>query len=201
MSSADLPPLTRKGAERRAAVVDGAVGVIVREGLATLTHRRVATEAGASLAATTYYFTTKDDLLVAALESVIGAEVERVGTEVAEVLISGADRHETALGVATVLGRILAEEPERRVAIFELLLGFARRPDLRPIAEHWLGVYEQLAEQVLVSLDVPNAPSMAKTLIATVHGLMLRQLFAPIDDPATELFAPALAALLTSTDE
>jgi len=105
--------LTRKGAERRAAIVDGAVKAIAREGLASLTHRRAAMEAGASLTATMYHFTTKDDLLVAASERLIGAEAERVGTEVVEELLSGADRQETAVGVTTVLSRILAEEPER----------------------------------------------------------------------------------------
>ncbi|MCC2636302.1 MAG: transcriptional regulator, tetR family [Moraxellaceae bacterium] len=70
------PPLARRGrpvseagaAERRRKLCDAAIAVAVRTGVAGLTTRAVAEEAGLSPAMLHYEFTTKDGLLLALLE-------------------------------------------------------------------------------------------------------------------------------------
>jgi len=55
---------SRQGSEqRRQAILDAAMRIIVREGVRAVRHRAVATEAGVPLSATTYYFKDINDLI------------------------------------------------------------------------------------------------------------------------------------------
>jgi TetR/AcrR family transcriptional regulator, regulator of biofilm formation and stress response len=60
----------RRGQERRRGLVAAALAVIGRDGLAAVTQRSVATEAGVPPSAVYYYFATLDDLVTAALVEV-----------------------------------------------------------------------------------------------------------------------------------
>lgn len=66
---------TPKGERRRAAVVAAAARLVLSAGPAALTHRRVAEAAQVPLAATTYYFSGRDELLAAAGESIVDSWV------------------------------------------------------------------------------------------------------------------------------
>lgn len=74
-----------RGEASRRAIVQAAIRVLSRDGLAAVTHRAVATEAGVSVALTTYHFGTLDDLLAAALTELSRAGATRLahGTDVA----------------------------------------------------------------------------------------------------------------------
>jgi DNA-binding transcriptional regulator YbjK len=76
-ATTSAPARSEQGAERRAAILDATVRLMVREGLAAVTHRAVAREAGVPLAATTYYFASKDELVVEALEILVKDEIAR----------------------------------------------------------------------------------------------------------------------------
>ncbi|ASL27522.1 TetR family transcriptional regulator [Azotobacter chroococcum] len=55
---------SRRGSEqRRQAILDAAMRIIIRDGVRAVRHRAVAAEAGVPLSATTYYFKDIDDLL------------------------------------------------------------------------------------------------------------------------------------------
>ncbi|CAG7570859.1 TetR family transcriptional regulator [Barrientosiimonas humi] len=66
---------TPKGERRRAAVVAAAARLVLSDGPAALTHRRVAEAAQVPLAATTYYFSGRDELLAAAGERIVDSWV------------------------------------------------------------------------------------------------------------------------------
>ena len=59
---------TPKGERRRHALVEAAVALLAEGGLEAVRHRAVADRAGLPLASTTYYFTSLDDLVAAAVE-------------------------------------------------------------------------------------------------------------------------------------
>ena len=63
----------------RDAIVAATVRIVAREGVAAVTHRRVAAEAGVALSSTTWHFATKADILEAALRWTARREVERIG--------------------------------------------------------------------------------------------------------------------------
>src|SRR4051794_5676944 len=56
-----------RGAARRDKLAAAALELVERDGLEAVTHRRVADLAGVPLAATTYYFASKNELLQAAM--------------------------------------------------------------------------------------------------------------------------------------
>jgi AcrR family transcriptional regulator len=64
--------------ERREQLIAAAVRVIARDGLRGVTTRRIADEAGAPLASIHYSFESKDDVIEAALERIIGAQTEPI---------------------------------------------------------------------------------------------------------------------------
>src|ERR1700712_2499521 len=84
MSSAAAPtsaPETARlprGEARRDALTRAALAVIARVGPDGLTHRLVAAEAGLPLAATTYWFASKEDMVRAALEHAADRDLEHL---------------------------------------------------------------------------------------------------------------------------
>ena len=63
----------------RDAIVAATVRIVAREGVAAVTHRRVAAEADVALSSTTWHFATKTDILEAALRWTARREVDRIG--------------------------------------------------------------------------------------------------------------------------
>lgn len=56
-----------RGERRRREIIDATLRVVERDGVAGVTHRTVAREAGVPTASTTYHFASLDDLLLATL--------------------------------------------------------------------------------------------------------------------------------------
>jgi len=69
----------------REAIVEATVRIVARDGVAAVTHRRVAEEARVSLSSTTWHFAAKADILLAALRWTADREVRRI-TAIAERL-------------------------------------------------------------------------------------------------------------------
>lgn len=123
----------------RARIVDGAVAVLAQAGVAGLTHRAVAKAAGVSLAATTYHFATKADIL---------AETSRV--QLAGYLDAfrrfGGRLREDGEGIGSlddlvlrVVLNALGRERTRSLAWLELALHGGRSRDGRALAQAWYG--------------------------------------------------------------
>lgn len=94
---------TAKGERRRAAVVAAAARLVLADGPAGVTHRRVAEAADVPLAATTYYFSGRDDLLAAAGERIVDSWVvaaERVAQRAQERAGDAEDAVQTGAGEA-----------------------------------------------------------------------------------------------------
>ena len=72
--------MTRAEASQRVreSIVEATVEIAAREGVAAVTHRAVAKQAGVSLSSTTWHFATKADILEAALRWTAEHEVERI---------------------------------------------------------------------------------------------------------------------------
>ncbi|MDX6638888.1 MAG: hypothetical protein QOJ01_2399, partial [Solirubrobacterales bacterium] len=136
LSEASPPPglRSRQRAERRAAIIDAAVQIIATRGLGAVTHRAVAREAKVPLAATTYYFASKEEILREALESLSRAEVERL-EKLADSIADLASRDEAGLALSAALVPDSQEAPRAWLAQFEIYLEAARNPALRPAVE------------------------------------------------------------------
>ena len=149
-----------RGAARRRQLVEATLDVIEQGGIAALSHRAVAEQAGVSLASVSYHFAGLDDLISTALA--------HATDELVAALDADGD-HSLAR-----LARLLANEVEhhrgRWIAEYELCLLALRRPHLRSQALAW--------HDVIADTFAPTLEGRARRAFqATVEGVCLHMLF------------------------
>ncbi|MFF9426564.1 TetR/AcrR family transcriptional regulator [Streptomyces sp. NPDC014746] len=150
---------------RRERIVDAALTVVGRAGIAGLSHRTVAAEADVPLGSTTYHFASLDELLVAALRKAD----EGFGRLLREHLALTAPDTGLAAALARLLGERLGGERARVELEYELYLAALRRPALRPVAAEW-------TESVVAALAHRTDPVSARAIVAVMDGLCLQAL-------------------------
>lgn len=171
-----------RGERKRAEIIEATLRVIERGGVAGVTHRTVAREAGLPTTSSTYYFATLDELLVAALTTSCDAMAEQAAALLAT---DGA----TVRVVADMLADYLGTDRARALAEYELYLFAARRPELRPAARRWLD-----------SIGAVLRPYVADearigVILAAIDGMLIQGLIAE-RPPTAEQLRPLLAQLL-----
>jgi DNA-binding transcriptional regulator YbjK len=173
-----------RGEKRREEIIAAALRVIERDGVAGVTHRTVATEAGVPTASTTYHFSSLDDLLIATLISC----ARDMATEVYWMIDRARSRGSRgAEEVAGLLAQALGPRRGRTMAEYELYLLAARKPELRPAARRWL--------DVLTSMVRHDDEVAFRVFLAGIDGLLIQGL---IDDepPSAEELRPVVDYLL-----
>jgi DNA-binding transcriptional regulator YbjK len=162
--------------ERRDAIVAAAAGVLREGGPSAMTHRSVAAAAGVPLAATTYYFASKEELLAEALDVAAGAEVARL-TRLADLLDTEVARGGNAAEtIARLLASALAAEYGSVATKFEVYLAAHRHAVLRPACERWIRAFRELAERAAHRAGARDPVRAGSLLVAGVDGLLLRRL-------------------------
>ncbi|WP_367324018.1 TetR/AcrR family transcriptional regulator [Streptomyces sp. HUAS ZL42] len=170
--------------ERRQRIIDAAIRVVGKKGIAGLTHRSVAAEADVPLGSTTYHFVTLDELMVAALR--------QANEGFAKVIAARGgladSRTDLAADLAGLLGEWLAGDRTGVELECELYLAALRRPALRPVAAEWA---QDLADLLAPRTD----PLTARALVALMDGICLQVLLT--DTPYDEEYArEALARVI-----
>ncbi|AQU69289.1 TetR/AcrR family transcriptional regulator [Streptomyces niveus] len=151
--------------ERRQRIIDAAIRVVGRSGIAGLSHRTVAAEADVPLGSTTYHFASLDELLVAALRQAN----EGFASAVRESDALARPDCDIADELARITGRWLTADRTGVELEYELYLAALRRPALRPVAAEWCdGVLRILADRV----DTVTACA----LVALLDGICLQVL-------------------------
>lgn len=151
--------------ERRRRIIDAAIRVVGRSGIAGLSHRTVAAEADVPLGSTTYHFASLDELLVAALRQAN----EGFASAVRESAVLARPDCDIADELARITGRWLAADRAGAELEYELYLAALRRPALRPVAAEWCdAVTGILADRV--------DPVTARALVALLDGICLQVL-------------------------
>jgi TetR/AcrR family transcriptional regulator, regulator of biofilm formation and stress response len=168
-----------RNTERRKQILEAAVRIIGRDGPGAVTHRAVAAEAGVPLAATTYYFASKEALFNEALT----LSVQPDFSELEELLAAAPSRLATVEMFAEEIARFLVLQVQRRrttvVAQYELELEAARVPALRPAARASTDAYVRICELMLGRAGSSDPRGDARLLVALMDGLLLDQLSAP----------------------
>src|SRR5581483_8652426 len=130
-------PATRpRGTARRAALLDAVLRIVADTGPDAVTHRRVAEVAELPLASTTYWFSSKDDLLAAALELAAERDLAELHRRTARPSEPGP----LEAAVEVICGPLRARLRTSRgalIAAYALWLEAARRPELRTINRRW----------------------------------------------------------------
>jgi TetR/AcrR family transcriptional regulator, regulator of biofilm formation and stress response len=188
-------PRTDRGRARREAILEAAIEVVARDGVGAVTHRAVAAEAGVPLAATTYYFASKFDLLLAAFRQLTEQRMRALD----EALVILPDRMSpelAAAGWAHALAENLRTEPARVLSEFEMHLEASRRPELRAIHEAWEGKAMQYFTAGMKALGSPHPEADAALVLAVLTGLEIGELASPTPQVERDLLAPLLRRLL-----
>ncbi|EFL19243.1 TetR/AcrR family transcriptional regulator [Streptomyces sp. C] len=171
-----------RASETRQSIVDAVLRIIGQDGIAAVTNRRIAKEAGVSLGSVTYHFATQHELLRESLLHFV-AEETRHFTELADACTDG---HFDLGRAAEVVARVAGGDAfdSRHIAPFELYVQAGRDERLRASAAECFAAYDLLAARVLSRLGVPDPERLAGTAVALVFGWQLRRLAtgAPAED-------------------
>jgi len=166
-------PRAEASKRTRDAIVAATVRIVAREGVAAVTHRRVAAEAGVALSSTTWHFAKKADILEAALHWTAHREVERIRAIADRLGDTAFDPSAWADELGDWLIEQVTGEREVAVALYRLqveLLGSGRAPEVhREWGEGLRGVGERVLDQsptATPELDV-------RLVVAALDGLRM----------------------------
>ncbi len=160
-----------RGVERVADIIKTAQSILLREGLASLTTRRVARELGISVGNLAYYFASKESLLQAIIEDVIRGYDNELAQE----------------------SKLFPDSPPKRFKAFlNYMMEDAKKPDVRSFFYQFWGLsthnelaaklrremYEHFAGQtidLLAGIHPSKEPSelriLALSIITSLEGL------------------------------
>ncbi len=164
-------------------MVSAAADLLCEGGFEAVRHRAVARRAGLPLASTTYYFSSLDELIAAAVEYAGLREVAELRGRVARL----SRRRRGAESTADLLVDLLVDGApgavgiEQLVSRYERYIACARQPELREIQR---GVLQQRAEAVgeaVVRCGRTVRPAMLAALVCTIDGAVMAALVDDID--------------------
>jgi DNA-binding transcriptional regulator YbjK len=197
---AGVPTATGSRAEAseriREAIVSATVRVVAREGVAAVTHRRVAAEARVSLSSTTWHFAAKSDILEAALRWTAQHEVARIAEIAGRLGDADFDPAAWADELAGWLIEQVTGEREVAVALYRLQLELLGTPEAREVHREWGRQLQVLGESVLERSDTLTPELDIRLIVAALDGLRLSVLSSGEHD--TDWVRPAVHRQLRS---
>jgi DNA-binding transcriptional regulator YbjK len=157
----------------RERILHATLRVIAEGGIAAVSNRRVATEAGVALGSLTYHYPSQTELLRDSLLLFVEEEVARLDGLAASLRASRPTREQAAAAVE----RIVADGAGRPepLAELELHLHAARDPALYEASRRCFAAYEGFAAAALELLDVPEPTRHARAVVALMCGLAVRR--------------------------
>jgi DNA-binding transcriptional regulator YbjK len=182
---------TEKGERRRAALAAAAAELLRTGGFDAVRHRAVAEKAGLPLASTTYYFTSLDDLVVAAVERSGRDELADVRVALNALPAGAGIDAVLELVLDQLLGRESRDNPEAVILRYERFVGAGRRPYLTPVMRDMRREFDALLVSLLARAGVELDARALLRLVAVVDGTVVNSLIEADPDPR----AAARAAL------
>lgn len=176
-------------------ILEAALRLIGREGGGSITHRAVAAEAGVPLAATTYYFLSKDDLVREAFALCMADDIAAL--EAAPVLVTRDPITVDAVAerLTQLLNRRLRDERPTQLVQYELGLEAARRPELQAMCREWTAAHVAAVAPALAALGSADPEGDAWILVASLEGIELEALASGEQTPLERLL-PSVRRLL-----
>jgi DNA-binding transcriptional regulator YbjK len=192
-----------RGEKRRLEVLDATIRVLTKLGPRGVTHRAVAAEAGTSIRATTYYFSSRDELLTQALLHYADKAIERIEA----LKLPLPDSSDAALDVAAHMLALtvvsdLVDDRDGLVAEYELVLEIGRNPSLESVYRTWQARLEQMLIEYAQVFGASDPSGDARIILATLRGIEIEALARPSQEPdlqeLTQLFRRLLHAVYAS---
>lgn len=187
--------------DRRDALIQAAVRVIARGGVAAATTRAIVAEARMPLGAFHYVFASREELLAAVVRTV--TDSERMAAELA--LPEGASLEQTVEAALTSYLELLIADPDRELALTELSLYGLRHDPALARRQHEVYFLEmeavllQVAERCGIRWTEP-LPELARRVIVITEGITGTWLADRDTDAARSLIRRAAAWVATSAE-
>ena len=157
----------------RDAIVAATVRIVAREGVAAVTHRRVAGEAGVALSSTTWHFASKADILEAALAWTADSEVTRIRS-IADRLGDGPfDPAAWAEELGDWLVEQVTTERETAIALYRLQVELLGTDRALAVHREWGQRLREVGTHALESLATPTPDLDVRIVVATLDGLRM----------------------------
>ncbi|MGI8308950.1 TetR/AcrR family transcriptional regulator [Saccharopolyspora hattusasensis] len=176
---------TPKGARRRQALVVAAAQLLAEGGFDVVRHRAVAERAGLPLASTTYYFSSLDDLITAAVEYESRQELATGRARLDELV----EHPRSTEAVIELLLDLLLGTGSRDGGVepvllrYERLVGSPRRPYLAPLMRELSAELHQLLAEIFARSGMEVSRERLLELIALVDGAVVNALIESDSDP------------------
>lgn len=159
----------KRSADRQQEIADAAIAVIGERGLAEVTHKMVADRAGVSLAATTYYFEAKADIVAEASNQLLQHYVASFGHFAA--------RHRGGPSIdfrdffARLLANVAGGHRFGTLAWCEIMLDAARRDATRRLARTWFDRVHDLWLDIAALSGIADSERVARSGLDLCIGL------------------------------
>ncbi|HEY0537479.1 MAG TPA: TetR family transcriptional regulator [Actinoallomurus sp.] len=188
-------PAQARGRRRKDTLLDAAAALLEEGGLGQVTHRAVAERAALPLAATTYYFSSRDDLLTQAFARLVDRDLvaTREGLRPIEAT-------EPAAVAEAVIAALVPREDtarDRHLALWELYLQAGRIPALRPLARTWTDGSHEIVAGLLAKGGYPHTTADIRLVLAAVEGMLLEALVEVRPD-STHIMVETVTRLLVA---
>jgi AcrR family transcriptional regulator len=164
----------------RQKLIDGAMQVLVSEGVAGTTTRKIAEAAGVRLATLHYHFKDKDALLFAVLEEVTRLLQQFLDEEVRP----SPDLHHRIEELILAIWRLVKKTRDLQILQFEVTMYAVRRPDTAWLAEkQYQGYFDQyeriLAQPPNIACPPEQIRTLAQFVLAGLDGILVQDLANP----------------------
>lgn len=174
--------VTPKGERRRCALVSAAAELLSEGGFEAVRHRAVARRAGLPLASTTYYFSSLDELIAAAVEYIGLAEAAQMRSRVSSL----SRRRRGAESTADILVELLIDDTgagtEQLISRYERYIACARQPALRDIQRRVLRQRTDAVGEAVERSGRCVRSDLLSALVCAVDGAVVSAL---VDDGGT----------------
>ena len=184
MSWLRYPEGMAKNEARRNALADAGITVLAREGSRGLTHRAIDEEAGVPTGTASNYFRTRDALIAGLFER-IGIRLAPTPADLAERAPKPPSRALFADYVRDIVRRLLTER-DVTLALFELRLESARRPELAALLGPWMREGFDADVAFNEGAGLPGGRREIALFHYAIDGLLLDRITSPLD-PETPL--------------
>jgi DNA-binding transcriptional regulator YbjK len=171
-------PVRRRGIKRRNELLEATLRILGTDGASFVTHRSVAAAAHLPIAATTYYFASKDEMIKEAFRLHAQKEADRV--------IGAASAIDSTLTVDELADRLaefvydgLHAARSSLVAEYELLLQSARRPELEEFARIFLDAVREVLVGIVSQIGSSSPEQDVRIIMAVLAGLEVDNLATP----------------------
>ncbi|MEU9647708.1 TetR family transcriptional regulator [Streptomyces sp. NPDC048110] len=153
--------------QRRERILAATLDLIAEEGIARVSHRRIAQRAGVPLGSMTYHFSGIEQLL----REAFGRFTDHIVAVFDEHLGAAADRDQAREAVADLVHELSEDSQRDLVLTQELYTLAARQPAYRELTHEWM-------RRSRVHLEKHFDPDTARQLDALIEGLTLHRALA-----------------------